>query len=112
MAELSVGLVPLIDSPFNRAKSWLKGIEYAALGVPFVASPLPEYRKLADLGAGVLADSPQEWYEAIDMLLTDADHRDTIARFGRDAVRGLDLRAARSPLVGRMDRRYGPSCYG
>jgi hypothetical protein len=52
IAGLDVGLVPLADSRFNRCKSWLKGIEYASLGVPFVASPLPEYLRLAGEGAG------------------------------------------------------------
>jgi glycosyltransferase involved in cell wall biosynthesis len=93
VAELSVGLVPLLDSPFNRAKSWLKGIEYASLGVPFIASPLPEYRKLAEMGAGVLADTPQEWYEALSALLADRDHRQTIADFAKDAVRPLTYEA-------------------
>jgi glycosyltransferase involved in cell wall biosynthesis len=88
-----VGLVPLLDSPFNRAKSWLKGIEYASLGVPFIASPLPEYRKLAEMGAGVLADTPQEWYEALTHLLADRDHRQTIADFAKDAVRDLTYEA-------------------
>jgi glycosyltransferase involved in cell wall biosynthesis len=90
VAELTVGLVPLLDSPFNRAKSWLKGIEYASLGVPFIASPLPEYRKLAELGAGVLADTPQQWYEAIAMLFEDPD---PWASAGRTAVEGLTYEA-------------------
>lgn len=58
VAELSVGLVPLQPSRFNTCKSWLKGLEAAALGVPFIASPLPEYVKLHEMGAGLLADSP------------------------------------------------------
>lgn len=48
VADLDVGLVPLADNAFNRAKSWLKGMEYAALGVPFVASPRAEYERLAE----------------------------------------------------------------
>lgn len=35
-AELTVGLVPLRDTPFNRAKSALKALELAAAGVPVV----------------------------------------------------------------------------
>jgi hypothetical protein len=93
VAELSVGLVPLTDSPFNRAKSWLKGIEYASLGVPFIASPLPEYRKLAELGAGVLAGHPQEWQDALDFFIAEPDARDAFAVRGRDAVRGLTYEA-------------------
>ncbi len=37
----TVGIAPLVDRPFNRSKSWIKGLEYSAFGLPFVASPLP-----------------------------------------------------------------------
>lgn len=93
VAELSVGLVPLADSDFNRAKSWLKGIEYAALGVPFVASPLPEYLKLAALGVGVLAASPGEWADHVGRLLASPAERDEMAEAGRALMAGLTYEA-------------------
>ena len=73
VARLGLGLAPLEDTPFNRAKSWLKALEYSALGVPFVASALPEY---ARLGAGTLATNPRQWKGAVNALLADADRRD------------------------------------
>ena len=45
VSAIDVGIVPLADLVFNYAKSWLKGIEYAALGIPFVASDMPESPK-------------------------------------------------------------------
>jgi glycosyltransferase involved in cell wall biosynthesis len=92
VAKLDVGLVPLVDSAFNRAKSWLKGMEYAALGVPFVASRLPEYERLAALGAGVLA-GPGEWPAAVDALLTSAKSRRDLAVRGREAAAALTYEA-------------------
>jgi hypothetical protein len=38
------GLAPLADEPFNAMKSDLKLLEYAALGLPAVASPVGPYR--------------------------------------------------------------------
>lgn len=93
VARLDVGLVALQDTVFNRAKSWLKGMEYAALGVPFVASPLPEYRKLADMGAGVLARNPDEWAGWVERLLTDVPKRRQLAERGRETVRHLTYEA-------------------
>ena len=93
VAELSVGLVPLQDSPFNRAKSWLKGAEYAALGVPFVASPLPEYVKLAGLGAGLLANTPDEWAEHVGRLLASPGEREELAEAGRAVMANLTYEA-------------------
>lgn len=72
--SMDVGLVPLETSDFNRAKSALKGIEYLSLGKPFIASPLPEYRRLVEeSGGGVLAVGPRKWAEAARMLLEDGD---------------------------------------
>ena len=67
-AQLRVGIVPLAESAFNDAKSWLKGLEYAALGVPYCASPRAEYRRL---GLGTLCVKPRHWERALRALLTD-----------------------------------------
>src|SRR5689334_24701002 len=42
LSALGIGLAPLADSTFNRAKSWLKPLEMAAVGVPCVMSALPD----------------------------------------------------------------------
>lgn len=66
----AVGIVPLEQSPFNNAKSYLKGIEYAAMGVPFVASPVAEYEYLNKVhGLGVIAKSEYQWFTEIRRML-------------------------------------------
>lgn len=75
LARLDVGIVPLEDSPFNAAKSRLKGIEMAAVGVPFVASPRSDYRELAKLGIGELAGTRSDWYRKVKRLVTDRPYR-------------------------------------
>jgi glycosyltransferase involved in cell wall biosynthesis len=67
--KIDVGIVPLRDVPFNHAKSYLKGMEYAAAGVPFIATGLPEYQLLADAGVGRVANTPQEWMGHMEELL-------------------------------------------
>jgi glycosyltransferase involved in cell wall biosynthesis len=64
-----VGLVPLTRNPFNEAKSYLKGLEYAASGIPFIATPTEEYRILARAGVGRLAETPDEWQDHARELL-------------------------------------------
>lgn len=68
-ANFDIGIVPLNDIPFNRAKSFIKGLEYAAAGTPFVASALPEYEYLASYGVGKVASNKNEWFEALDSFL-------------------------------------------
>lgn len=68
--HVDVGLVPLrLPLPFNEAKSCLKGLEYAAAGIPFVASPSEEYRWLHRMGIGRIAASPEEWVDHLVELL-------------------------------------------
>lgn len=82
--EISVGMVPLAPTSFNTSKSRLKGIEYMAVGVPWVASPREEYRKLhRESGCGFLADRPKDWYTQLKQLLVDEVLRKEQAEAGR-----------------------------
>lgn len=70
--EVHVGTIPLSPSAFNTSKSRLKGIEYMSVGVPWVASPREEYRRLnRESSCGLLADTPKQWYSHLKALLTD-----------------------------------------
>jgi glycosyltransferase involved in cell wall biosynthesis len=64
-----VGVAPLNDIPFNHAKSWIKAIEYAAAGVPFVATDISEYKRLQnEYGIGRTASTLEEWSHHIEEL--------------------------------------------
>jgi len=74
LLDFEVGIVPLRDIPFNEAKSDIKGLEYAASGIPFVASDLTSYRLLnkswSDLGnpGHFIAKNPSQWISALNKL--------------------------------------------
>lgn len=85
--NIDVGLVPLMDTPFNQAKSSLKGMEFAALGIPFVASPTAEYLRLADRGAGIIAHGRKDWYKHLARLVRDDAYRAELAEQGREVIR-------------------------
>ena len=86
---IDVGIVPLDDSPFNRAKSYLKGLEYAARGIPFVASPLPEYEELADDGIGRIARTPGDWRRHLVELVSNDDLRLEEAQSALETVKAF-----------------------
>lgn len=86
-AHLDLAVVPLAENAFNAAKSWLKGIEAAALGVPFVASPTPDYARLACEGAGLLAGTPERWHSVLSDLLGSPEMRAEMAGEGRAVAR-------------------------
>jgi glycosyltransferase involved in cell wall biosynthesis len=86
VAQLDLGIVPLKASAFNRAKSWLKGLEMAACGVPFVASTTPEYERLAKHGAGRLAARPRDWGRELSRMIRDHAWRAEVAERGKDTA--------------------------
>jgi len=67
--SFDVGLVPLELNNFNQAKTALKGMEYTASGIPFIASPTDEYVRLAELGCGRIARKPKDWTRHMTELL-------------------------------------------
>ena len=82
---MDVGMVPLAATSFNTAKSRLKGIECMAAGVPWVASPRAEYRRLnKESGCGFLADTPKQWYAHLTRLMTDDVLRKEQAEAGKE----------------------------
>lgn len=85
-AGLDIALVPLQPNAFNEAKSWLKGLEAAALGVPFVASPTSPYRALVDAGAGCLAGYPDDWARIVTLLAIEEGQRVELAGRGREVA--------------------------
>lgn len=92
LAEIGVGIAPLADTRFNRAKSWLKPLEMSAVGVPWVGSPRAEYRRLHDLGCGIMADKPKDWYSRVRRLASDPVMRAELADRGLGVAADLRLR--------------------
>jgi len=84
VAKLGVGVAPLAATKFNDGKSWLKPLEYAALGVPWVASPSPEYLRFHRLGVGLIADKPKRWLRHLRSLVESRDARDELSGRGRE----------------------------
>lgn len=87
LAKLDVGIAPLARSRFNAAKSWLKMLECAAVGTPVIGSDIGEYRRLNDLGIGILASSRSDWHGSVTALLQDRHFRAEQSAMGRQAVR-------------------------
>lgn len=85
LQQFHVGLVPLDMTDFSESKSFIKGLEYAAAGIPFIASPTREYRLLHASGVGRLASNAAEWMDhAIELLDPDIRREEAIRQ--RDIV--------------------------
>lgn len=86
VAEFGIGIAPLAMTKFNQAKSRLKGLEYSALGVPWVGSPTEDYKLLHAEGAGLLAERPKEWSRHLRTLIRDDSMRRDMSAAGREVA--------------------------
>ena len=53
LGRARAAIVPLVDTPFTRGKSWIKPMEFMARGVQPFASAHPEYQRLDELTMAV-----------------------------------------------------------
>jgi glycosyltransferase involved in cell wall biosynthesis len=87
MATFDLGVVPLDDTPFERAKFPFKLLQYLALGVPSVSARIGTAATLIrDGDNGLLAGSPDEWRDRLEALLVDRALRTRLATAGRETV--------------------------
>lgn len=94
VAKLGIGVAPLADTRFNAAKSWLKPLEYMAVGVPSVASPRAEYgalKRLCPDGGPLLAEKPGQWYSLVKSLYQSAGLREQQSQAGRAFMRTMTI---------------------
>lgn len=87
ISRFDIGIMPLLDAPFERGKCGYKLIQYMACGLPVVASPVGVNCKIVEHGVnGFLAETPQQWEQALTTLLADAELRRRMGLAGRQKV--------------------------
>lgn len=95
MKGFDIGLLPLTDHPWNHGKSELKFLQYSALGIPSVASPLPCYTRAIKPGLGFIVENnaPAGWYSHLKALIQDEGLRRSIgARARQDVLLNHNMR--------------------
>ena len=90
LQDLDVGLMPLPDDPWTQGKCGLKALQYMALGIPAVVSPVGVNAEIVGNGVdGFHASTPGEWVSHLARLIGDAALR---ARLGAEARRTVEAR--------------------
>jgi glycosyltransferase involved in cell wall biosynthesis len=86
-SRFAIGIMPLPDTDYTRAKAGFKLLQYMAAGLPVVASPIGINAELVERsGAGLLASSPEEWEAALTELAVDPQLRLSLGSRGRAFV--------------------------
>jgi glycosyltransferase involved in cell wall biosynthesis len=91
-SEFDVGLAPLRDTAFNRARSNVKLKEYAAAGAMWLASPVGPYAGMGEEQGGLLVRD-DEWLATLEALLLDPDRRRALTERARAWVQDQTIRA-------------------
>ena len=82
--SFDVGLYPLVPSDWAAGKSGFKSVQYMAVGVPFVVTPVGATTEIGEPGAThFLATTQDEWRDALARLLADARLRRRMGGAGR-----------------------------
>jgi glycosyltransferase involved in cell wall biosynthesis len=87
LRTIDIGIMPMPDNDWTRGKCAFKAIQYMALGIPTVTSPVGMATELVHHNVnGLWARTPEEWFEALHRLVRDADLRKRFAEEGRKTV--------------------------
>ena len=86
--SFDIGLYPIVSSLYPEewaaGKSGFKAIQYMAVGIPYVVTPVAACAEIGVPGETHLAAStPEQWYSALENLLDDWDVRSLMGRAGR-----------------------------
>jgi glycosyltransferase involved in cell wall biosynthesis len=102
LRPLDVGLLPLPDTEWSHGKCGMKALQYMALGIPPVVSPIGANIKIVRDGiSGFYARTEEEWVDRLSILLDSADLR---RRMSFEARRTVEESYSNRVHVPRMAR--------
>jgi len=100
-----VGLAPLPDNRFTRGKCGFKVLQYAAAGLPVVASPVGvNSAYIRDGITGFFARDSDEWTARITQLLENPQLRKEMGREARRGVSAFSVRVLEEHLINLIKR--------
>ena len=84
--SFDVGVMPLPDNEWAKGKCAFKLIQYMACAVPAIASPVGANVEVVNDVCGLIADTPQEWADALRLLRDRPAMRNEMGQAGRERV--------------------------
>jgi len=100
LRQIDIGIMPLPDESWSRGKCGLKALQYMALGIPTVCSPVGVNSEIIQDGVnGFLAGTEDEWVAKLTQLLHDEKLRARLGAAGRATVETKYSAAVQAPRV-------------
>lgn len=86
--SMHIGLMPLYDDDFSKGKCGFKAIQYMALGIPAVVSPVGVNSKIVNDGInGFVCNNDLQWEEKLKVLIKNSQLR---KNFGIEARKKIE----------------------
>ena len=87
LSEFDIGIMPLPDDEWANGRCGLKGLQYMALKIPTIMSPIGVNSQIISDGVnGMLASNVDEWVNKISQLIESSDLRNSIGEKARITV--------------------------
>jgi glycosyltransferase involved in cell wall biosynthesis len=103
LTQFDVGVMPLLDSPWERGKCGHKLLLYMAASCPVVASPVGVNTEIVEHGTnGYLASQPEEWIQALNSLRENSQLRTRMGQAGRRKVARLYATSVIAPRLASL----------
>jgi glycosyltransferase involved in cell wall biosynthesis len=105
LRSLDVGLMPMPDDAWARGKAGMKALQYMALGIPPVVSPVGANPDIVEDGvSGFHARSDDEWCGRLRELLASPDLRERLGHAARQVVVSRYSARVQAPRVAELFR--------
>lgn len=87
LLTFDIGIMPLPDDQWSKGKCGFKALQYMALEIPAVVSPVGVNCKIIKHGInGYLCSSDDDWIMVLEKLIIDGEHRKRIGAAGRQTI--------------------------
>lgn len=87
LLNMHIGVMPLHNEETEKGKCGFKAIQYMALGIPALVSPVGVNTIIVDDGVnGYICYNPEDWEKYIRQLINDAGLREKIGKNARDKI--------------------------
>lgn len=87
LQNFDIGIMPLLDDEWSRGKGGYKLLQYMAVGIPCVASPIGINTDIIRDGLnGFLVETEEEWLEKLLLLIESPEIRQKMGHAGRKFV--------------------------
>lgn len=87
LLQFDIGIMPLTDNRWSKGKCGFKLLQYMALGIPTVASPVGVNKDIVRFGInGYLANTEADWLQHLSALISSVEKRKAMGTAGRQFI--------------------------